>query len=535
MNARASFAPQVGMDDEAAAWLEEFGEALRDPWWRLTSGHLYKIMTKDDEGQPSAVVPFIPNDAQLDLLGNLWHRNAIPKSRQLGITTAVCILFTDHAAFNADQRCGLVAHDLPSAQSIFRDKVRFAYRNLPDALRALMPLAKDAADELLFAHNNSSFRVAVSMRSGTLHRMHVSELAKLARHHPIRAEEVITGTLPAVPANGIAIVESTSQGPYGPFFDICKQARAARDQSKILTPKDYRLHFYGWWMDRKNRLDPTHVLMTPNDHAYFAAVEADTGIPLDLEQRAWYVATRDGGEFAGNADLMFQENPSTLDECWNQNLKGTYYAHELARARLQGRIARFPFVSHVPVNSFWDLGSNDGTGVWLHQHVAPWHTFLAYIEGWGESLAYFVRRMQEWAGDQGGVLWGRHFLPHDGEAERQMGTRVARPIDEFREIAPGWNFQIVPRVQEFGQGINRVRARFSVARFDEVGCKEGLAHLTLYSRRWNDKVGGWMDGPVKDVHTEAADAFRQWAQGWEDPTVTAGTRPKRSAVARRMP
>lgn len=534
MNARASFAPQSGMDDEAAAWLEEFGEALRDPWWRLTSGHLYKIMTKDDEDQPGAVLPFIPNEMQVDLLGNLWWRNLILKARQLGATTAIAICWTDHALFNADQRCGIVAHDDQAAKTIFRDKIQFAYRNLPPALRQLMPLARDSAEELLFGHNNSSVRVATSMRSGTIHRLHVSELGKMAAKHPLRAEEVKTGSLPAVPNSGIAVIESTAEGAAGLFFDMASRAEALFEQQVVLTAKDYRFHFYPWWKAREYRADPERVKLTANDHAYFAKVEAITGVPLDLEQRAWYVATRDG-EFAGSSETMWQEYPSTSKECWQKNIEGAYYAEQLARARMQGRIGSFPFVSHVPVNSFWDIGNNDGTGVWLHQHVAPWHTFLAYIEGWGEPFSHFIRRMQEWASDQGGALWGRHFLPHDGDAERQLGTRLAKPIDELRTIAPGWNFQIVPRTTELIHGINRVRDRFSVARFDETGCKEGLTHLALYRRRWNDKVGGWADLPVKDIHTEAADALRQWAQGWEDPTVTAGTRPKRSAVARRMP
>ena len=82
-------------------------------------------------------------------------------------TTLIAILWLDHALFNADQRCGIIAQDRDAAKVIFRDKVKFAYNNMPEQLRERFPLAADNADELLFAHNNSSIRVATSMRSGT--------------------------------------------------------------------------------------------------------------------------------------------------------------------------------------------------------------------------------------------------------------------------------------------------------------------------------------------------------------------------------
>ena len=73
MNAYAAIPPEI----EAAH--REFGELLRDPWWRITSGVLYRIVDKDGQD-----VPFLPNDEQIEFLANLWYRNAIPKARQLG-------------------------------------------------------------------------------------------------------------------------------------------------------------------------------------------------------------------------------------------------------------------------------------------------------------------------------------------------------------------------------------------------------------------------------------------------------------------
>ena len=160
----------------------ELQRCLADPEWRLFSGCLYKIMVKGDDTEQDAdtfVMPFKPNAAQKRFMRRLWHRNLILKARQLGFTTLVALLWLDHALWTRDQRCGIIAQDLDAAEAIFRDKVKFAYENLPDEIRQRFPLARESAKELLFAHNNSSVRVATSMRSGTFHRLHICEFGKI--------------------------------------------------------------------------------------------------------------------------------------------------------------------------------------------------------------------------------------------------------------------------------------------------------------------------------------------------------------------
>ena len=156
---------------------EELKACLSDPLWRICSGDLYKIIIKGDEKakdenkKHDLVTEFKPNRAQKRLIASLWHRNVILKARQLGFTTLVCIIWLDTALFSENVRCGIIAQDREAAEAIFRDKVKFAYQNLPELLRLRMPLARDSASELLFSHNNSSIRVATSMRSGTIHRL----------------------------------------------------------------------------------------------------------------------------------------------------------------------------------------------------------------------------------------------------------------------------------------------------------------------------------------------------------------------------
>ena len=494
--------------------------ALADPMWRLCSGFLYKIMVKSDTGE-GTTIPFKPNRAQRRLLKSLWHRNIILKARQLGFTTLISILWLDHALFNPDQRCGIIAQDREAAEAIFRDKVKFAYERLPPPVLAACPLARDSASELLFAHNNSSIRVATSMRSGTIHRLHVSEFGKICAKFPDKAREVVTGSLPAVPIDGIAVIESTAEGQGGEFHDMTKRAQAVAELGKPLTPRDYRFHFYPWHDAPEYAIDPEGVVITAKDHEYFDQLQAATGKKLSILQRAWYVATRNA-DFAGDPEKMWQEYPSTPDEAFKVSTEGTYYAVQLAAARISGRIGRVPHVSNVPVNTFWDIGASDGTAIWFHQKIGAEHRWIGFDEAWSEPYSYFVRRMQD-----RGWIWGVHYLPHDAEHKRQQGDRVASPKEMLEELAPGWNFQTVPRVEEIQHGIQLVRDVFSQCYFDEVACAPGLAHLAMYRKEWNERLATWGSKPRHDEHSEAADAFRQFAQGWQDYAVHSGMRPRR--------
>lgn len=488
---------------------EQMAQCLADPMWRVCSGQLYKIMVKSvDDDTLQSVVPFIPNAAQRRLLSRLWHRNIILKARQLGFTTLVAILWLDHALFNPDQRCGIIAQDREAAEAIFRDKVKLAYDRLPDALRAAMPLARDSASELLFAHNNSSVRVATSMRSGTIHRLHVSEFGKICAKFKDKAVEVVTGSLPAVPLDGIAIIESTAEGQDGEFYQMTQRAMAQQEQGKELSQRDYRFHFFPWWQEPGYRIDGANILITDKDEELFAKIEASMGCVLDQAQRNWYVATRDA-DFSGDPEKMWQEYPSTPLEAFQVSTEGKYYAVQLAAARKDKRIGTVPFAEGVPVNTFWDIGSSDGTAIWFHQRVGLENRFINFIEAWGEPYSHFIKAMQAM-----GYVWGTHYLPHDAGHKRQQGLVVAAPVDQLREMGIAGDWEIVPVVDDVNHGIQATRAVFSQCWFDETACKEGLAHLANYGKLWNAKAGCWSSTPRHDEHSEAADALRQFGQGY---------------------
>ena len=480
---------------------EAFAKNMADPMYRISN--LYKIITKGDGDDDGLVIQFKPNRAQLKFIENLHYRNIILKARQLGFTTLISIVWLDHALFNANSRCGIIAQDRDAAKVIFRDKVKFAYQNLPQALRDAMPLAADNADELLFAHNNSSIRVATSMRSGTIHRLHISEFGKICAKYPEKAKEVVNGSIPAVPLNGVTIIESTAEGAEGRFYDMTQKAIALSEQGKPLTERDYRFHFFPWWQEERYRMDHEGVVMTQKDHDYFDKIEADMGTKIDMEQSAWYVATRDA-DFTGSEESMKQEYPGTPKEAFEVSAEGCYYTNQLTVVRKQDRILKIP-VLNVPVNTFWDIGNSDGTAIWLHQSVGMEDRFIGYYEEHGEDLTHYVRYLQN-----SGHVFNKHFLPHDAAHERLSSNN--KSIEKQLSELGLQNIVIVPVTPSISAGIQLVRKEIVTCYFDESGCKEGLARLAGYKKQWNEKSGRWSDTPCHDANSEGADAFRQWAQ-----------------------
>jgi len=480
---------------------------LDDPLWRLAN--LYQIIIKGDDDEDGLVIQFRPNRAQRRLMARLWHRNVILKARQLGFTTLVAILWLDTALFSKSPiRCGIIAQDREAAEAIFRDKIRFAYDRLPAVLRERMPLQTENKSELVFAHNGSSIRVATSMRSGTIHRLHISEFGKICAKFPDKAREVVTGSIPAVPKSGILIIESTAEGQEGDFYAITERARAQAEKRTPLTEKDYRFHFFAWWEAPEYEIEPGAVLITEADNKYFLLVEAKIGRAISERKRAWYVATREA-DFSGDPSLMWQEYPSTPEEAFQVSTEGCYYAENLARARKEGRVCQSLPLEAAPVNTFWDLGRGDATAIWLHQRVGAENRFVGYYEGSGEDLSHYAA----WLQNQG-LVFGRHYLPHDAEHRRLgMNPDTNRTIKEMLEsLLPGQRFEVTPRVTTIQTGIQATRNVFSSCWFDETKCLQGLKRLAGYKKEWDKSNGCWRDTPRHDENSHGADAFRQFGQ-----------------------
>jgi hypothetical protein len=472
----------------------------RDPRWRLNN--LYQIT--DKRGRR---ITFKMNSAQLALYEGMHRQNVILKARQRGFTTFIQLLLLDACVFQGDVRAGTIAHTLQDAQVIFRDKVRFPYDHLPEMIRHMVPARADNACELLL-DNNSSIRVGVSLRSGTLQYLHISEYGKICAKYPHKAREVRSGALNTLDTNGQVFIESTAEGQDGHFFELCQAARTRRNAGEALTPMDFKFHFAPWHGDKGYRLPAGSVAIPASYRDYFARL-AHQGTALSAGQQAWFVKKAE--EQQGD---MKREFPSTPDEAFEAAIEGAYYADALARMEMDGRLTALPIDKTVPVMTTWDLGLNDACAIWFVQAIGREIRFVDYYENSGFGLEHYVHELHR-RRDAGGFSYGTHYFPHDVNTCEISNGRSRFDTLLGLGVVP----TAVPRVQNINDGINAVRRMLAQSLIDPVRCDRGLKALRNYRKEWDEDRGTYRDRPFHTWASHGADALRNLAQGFVEPEL----------------
>jgi hypothetical protein len=479
---------------------DELVKCLKDPQWRIRN--LYKVKNKDKQ-----IVPFVPNEAQEELLKEIHYRNLIPKARQRGFSTLIQLLGLDTALFVPNSDVGVIAQDLPTAQEIFASKIKLGYDNLPDVIKAMVTVVSDTTTSLALS-NGSKIRVGTSMRGGTPNFIHVSEFGKICAKYPGKAKEVLTGTLPAVPTNGLVFIESTAEGRDGAFYSMTMEAKAAQDAGKKLSALDFKLHFASWWDAPEYEIDPLGCPISEKEHEYFNIIESKIGREVGMRKRAWYITTMKQ-LFSGDQEMMFQEYPSTLEEAFCVSTKGSYFATQISNARKNGQFKQhIPVLPGIPAYTFWDIGNSDGTAIWVMQRLGMEWRVINFIEDWFQPYSHFTNKLQKL-----GLTWAKMYVPHDADHIRQGQTSNKSPKDMLEELMPGVCFETVPKIEDINWGIQQTRDIFPLLYFDEEKCKDGIIHLEAYKAKWNTQQACWDREPDKTGgHSEAADALRQFAQ-----------------------
>lgn len=482
-------------------------ERLENPLWRINN--LYCII--DKEGKK---IPFRLNWAQEDLYRNMWFCNIILKARQLGISTFIGLLFLDRCLFNSNVSAGIVCHTREDSEAFFR-RVKFAYDNLPEPLKALRRANSDTKNELSF-ENGSNIRVGMLMRGSTLQYLHISEMGKISAKTPEKAREIVSGSLNALAPGQYVFIESTAEGRDNVFFDMCKRAQDLKDSGKPLTKLDFKFHFYNWARHPDYCLKSEDVVIPPELHKYFEYVETKTQIKLDQEHRIWYAK-----KLESQKEDMKREFPSLAEEAFESSVDGNYYSSYLTKARQEGRITKVFHNPSLPVHSSWDLGYADSTAIWLFQLVGQRIHLLEYYENSGEALPHYIRWLKEKP-----YTYGKHLVPHDA-AHTEFGSGLTRTATA-RSL--GVNFTQVPNIKLI-EGIDAVRNILHRFYFDEEKCAKGIQLLDSFRKEWNDSLGCWRDRPRHDQSSHCADSVRMLACGLNLCSDRGSAENDRKAVA----
>ncbi len=415
--------------------------------------------------------------------------------------------------FASNNVAGIIDRTIDDASSKL-SIVKFAYEGMPQRLREANPLLKDNESELQFA-NGSRVVAGTSYRGDTPQMLHVSEYGPISAKSPQVAKEIKNGSFPSVPQTGKIWVESTAMGTSGEFFDLVKAGEQLQASGQPLTRLDFKLHFFGWYMDPDNRL-PINLVHVPADmKEYFSGLEAK-GIKLDGQQRAWYVKTR---EFLGPDDMK-SEHPSTPDECFYASLEGAYFKKEMNEARRDGRIGKpVPYDTTRPVHTYWDLGMDGNLAIGFMQTDGVRHRHIDFARGQHSGLSEGIKILQDKQQTRG-FMYGKHYGPHDLET-RDWSNMSGVTAQTRKEVAAehGINFIVVPRVGDKADAIEAARRMIANSWFCSEYSGDLVECLDNYTRAWNKTTAQWLGIPAKNGFDHGADAFQQISMGLQPDVV----------------
>ncbi len=480
--------------------VEEIVANLGDRWWRLNN--LYYI--KDVNGDK---VLFKPEEryAQKHLHDNFWYQMIVPKARQLGMTTYFAILYFDAILFSENKTAGIIAHRQEDMKKIFNNKIKFAWNNMHPWLKKYIGEPDtNSAHELIFPNGGSIF-VSMTTRSGTIQYLHISEFGYICQKSPEKAEEIVTGAMNSVHSGNVISIESTAAGKEGYFYEFCMDAERMRKEGKPLTKDDFKIFFFPWFIEKEYRLTG-NVVISKEMQDYFKLLKEKYNIVLDQEQMNWYVKKKEKMK-----DKMFSEFPSTLEECFQTSVEGSYYAREMQKVYLDNRIKPIAVDPNKLIDTFWDLGMNDFTVILLTQTINGRIRFVDMYWNHGHGLAHYYDWLKE-KKENLGYRFGTHHLPHDIEV-KDLGTGISRKQMLWdlglRNIKVGAKISIQ-------DGIERVRQLFPRFEFDENRCQRLHEALFNYRKEFDDKLGVFRDKPRHDDNSHFADPVRLLGELWRD-------------------
>jgi hypothetical protein len=189
-------------------------------------------------------------------------------------------------------------------------------------------------------------------------------------------------------------------------------------------------------------------------------------------------------------------------ECsFDSAIRGAYFAEEMTKAELAGRIGIGAHDSGHPVHIALDLGINDATAAWFYQTNGNTVNLIDYKEYVNSGLPAMVKHWRTLD-----YTIGKIVAPHDVK-NRSLSTGVTR-LQTLTDL--GCDVIVAPKT-DLMDGIELARRFISRCSFDKVNCFRGIEALRMYRSDYDDKRGVLALRPVHDWTSHPADSFRYLA------------------------
>jgi hypothetical protein len=464
---------------------EFFRDYLSKPLWRLNN--LYYIVTKEDE-----VSILHLNHGQTQVQAVKHPKTITLKSRQQGISTYKVAEGLDRCIFNSNTQAGIQSYGQSEAKKLYK-KALFMWDNFDPDIKAVLGIKLVSANAEGLSFNNGSMLKIGNFRGDTLSFLHVSELAKIAKKFPEKAEELNTGAFEAVSTNSAISIESTAEGKTGLFHKMWQTAerRLALVGEEGLTPLDFYPIFLSWVTDPDCSM-PHYYEASEEDEEYFKHVEKDLNIVLTQEQKNWA-----SGKRARLGEKFDQEYPYDPASAFAVSVEGTYYKKQYEKLIKEKRVKKVPHMPRYPVYAIFDLGVNDTMAINFVQVIDGKPRIIFEYGNTGEKIGFYVNIMQELPYNIDTV-----FLPHDANVQEMQTGRTR--LEEFQRL--GCYCEVLPKLS-IQEGIEAARQYIDVVEIDD-SCEDTVTAVQNYRQKWDKRLQVWLGSPEHDEFSHFADVVR---------------------------
>ena len=466
---------------------------LKSKLWRLNN--IYTVINKEGEQQI-----FRMNYAQHYIYSESKKhaRLIILKSRQQGVSTFWLVSFFDDALFSPNLNIGLMAQGTDEA-SMLLERTKFLWESLSLDIKKFLnvELEKNNTKEFAFT-NNSTIFIRVSFRSTTLHRLHISELGKIANENPKRAKEVRTGTLPALGKNNTGIIESTAEGK-NMFKDMWDSSTLVK-YSGQKTVKDFHPVFLSWLDDPDCQINEKQTI-TEEANKYFKNINS---LISEKQKNFWIAQRRELG------DEIYQEYPATPEEAFIISRDGTFYARQFHEFVVKkNKIQENLYDENLPLDVYFDLGVDDYTVmIFVQWYKGEWRFVDEYFNN-GYAIFHYLEYLENSKYRPRALRF-----PHDVRirelGNKKYGGLAKSRLDIIREWGTKnkatWHVDVLAR-NSLENGIEATRLMIPNM-FIENTCKYTIECFLNYSKEWDEKLESWKKTPLHNVYSHGADAIR---------------------------
>lgn len=263
------------------------------------------------------ILPFYMNDAQIKLHKILeqqlkkqgYTRCLVVKGRQQGISTYIAARYFWKLAHKTGTQAFALSHLEVASRNLMQMMLRF-YEGCPVVMQPKLTEANKKS--LSFGGLDSGYKIGTANskgvgRSETVQLFHGSEVAYWAN-----ARDHISGILQSIPTSGQTevILESTSNGPYGVFYDLC--------QTALNEQSSYKLVFLPWFMQTEYSAKVPKGLTLTNDEQEYAKK-----YKLSLAKMVW---RREKIAELGGHWRFRREYPASIEEAFHNDTPGALWS-----------------------------------------------------------------------------------------------------------------------------------------------------------------------------------------------------------------